>query len=206
MFEELQQLLNERHEWRLRRRRRNQKVSERCAIGWRNLTAELHREIVIQNSVARRPKLGIRLSAKRLDVHRIGHLAPLISFVLDDDNVQIVSCAPIYSGSVLLSDRGKILAAFLGSVLILDPDGRMLRFGYEEAAEELRHKFKLRQKAKQPSLTGRLLFHAKLISGDGGRTGGMEGVQCCRLVGPDVEDDVETGDVEEVVNALVNAG
>ena len=137
MFEELQQIFAERHEWRMRRRRRSQKVSERCAIGWRNLTAELHREVVIQNSLARTPKLGIRLSAKRLDVHRIGHLAPLISFVLDDDNVQIVSCAPIYSGSVLLSDHGKILAAFLGSVLIVDPGGRMLRFGYEEAARVL---------------------------------------------------------------------
>lgn len=137
MWEDLDRLIEERQNWRLLRRRRNQKVAERCAIGWKNLSEALHREIIRHNTLGKKPKLGIRRSKDRLDIHRINHLSPLLSFVLDDDNVQIVSCAPIYAGSTTLSERGKILAAFLGTVLIVDPDGRMVRFGYEQAAQAL---------------------------------------------------------------------
>ena len=137
MWADLERILEERQTWRLMRRRRNQKVSERCAIGWQNLADALHREVVRHNTLGKRPKLGIRRTKDCLEVHPIGHLQPLISFMLDDDNVQIVSSAPIYQGSTTLSDRGKILAAFLGTVLIVDPDGRMVRFGYEQAARVL---------------------------------------------------------------------
>src|SRR5581483_2809335 len=137
MWEDLERLLQERHEWRFRRRRRNAKVSERCALGWKNLADALQREVVRHNSLGKKPKLGIRRSKDRLEIHPLGHLSPLVTFVLDDDNVQIVSCAPLYEGSSKFSDNGKILAAFLGSVLVVCPDGRMVRFGYEQAAEAL---------------------------------------------------------------------
>jgi hypothetical protein len=137
MWQDLEHLLEERRTWRLLRRRRHQKVTERCALGWKNLSDALHREAIRHNTLGKKPKLGIRRSKDRLDIHRIGHLSPLLSFVLDDDNVQIVSCAPIYAGSARLSERGKILAAFVGTVLIVDPEGRMVRFGYEQAAQVL---------------------------------------------------------------------
>ncbi|HEY3927626.1 MAG TPA: hypothetical protein VGL89_04560 [Candidatus Koribacter sp.] len=130
-------MLQERRDWRLRRRRRNTKVSERCALGWKNLAEALHKEVVRHNNLGKKPKLGVRRAKDRLDIHRLGDLSPLVSFVLDDDNVQIVSRAPIYAGSTRFSENGKILAAFVGSVLIVDPDGRMVRFGYTEAAQHL---------------------------------------------------------------------
>ena len=137
MWEDLEQLIQERQNWRLLRRRRDQKVAERCALGWKHLSDALHREIVRHNTLGKKPKLGIRRTNDRVEIHRMGHLSPLLSFVLDDDNVQILSCAPLYEGSSTLSERGKILAAFVGTVLIIDPDGRMVRFGYEQAAQAL---------------------------------------------------------------------
>jgi hypothetical protein len=133
----LDQLLEERRQWREIRRRRLTKVNERCALGWKNFCIALHHEVVRHNTLGRRPMLGLRRNANVLEIHRAGNLAPLLTFSLNEDHVQIVYSSPLHQDSVLVDRDGSIIAAFLGSLLLMAPDGRMMRFGYSEAAQYL---------------------------------------------------------------------
>jgi hypothetical protein len=133
----LDRLLEERRQWREIRRRRITKVNERCALGWKNFSMALHREVVRHNSLGKRPTLGLRYFEDSLQVHRAGVLAPLLTFSLNEDQVQIAYSSPLHQDSVLIDRDGAIIAAFLGSLLLMAADGRMMRFGYSEAAQYL---------------------------------------------------------------------
>lgn len=130
----LDKLLEERRLWRENRRRRIAKVSERCALGWKNFCEELHREIVRHNTLGKRPPLGLRYIDNALQVHRLGQLTPLLTFSLDEENAQISYRSPFHMDSVILEHEGTISAAFLGSLLISAPNGCLTKFGYSEAA------------------------------------------------------------------------
>ncbi len=136
MHTALEQLITERREWREQRWRRLAKVSERSALGWRNFSMALHREVVLHNSLGK-DLLGIRRADDKLEVHRAGHLQALLSFTLDQENGQILYRSPMHQGSVVLEHEGQMLAAFLGSLLIVTPDGQMLKFTYCAAAQYL---------------------------------------------------------------------
>ncbi|ABF41634.1 hypothetical protein Acid345_2633 [Candidatus Koribacter versatilis Ellin345] len=136
MHTALERLIKERHEWREQRWRRLAKVSERCALGWRNFSMALHREVVLHNSLGKEV-LGIRRKDETIEVHRVGHLQALLTFTLDQENGQILYRSPLHEGSVILDHEGQMMAAFLGSLLIVTPEGQMLKFTYSGAAQYL---------------------------------------------------------------------
>jgi hypothetical protein len=141
MYSSLENILEERRCWRVRKaeffqreRRRDTKVLDRCTAAFRNLSESVHRAIIRHNNLGKRT-LGIRRTQDKLEVHWIGSLPALLCFSLDAENYQIVYRSPSHDGSSLLEAEGTMSAPFLGSVLVLDPDGRMIRFRYEDAAE-----------------------------------------------------------------------
>jgi len=136
MHTALESLITERKEWREQRWRRLSKVSQRCALGWRNFSMALHREVVLHNSLGKN-LLGIRRTEETLEVHHAGHLQAVLSFTLDEENGQILYRSPLHEGSVMLEHEGQMMAAFLGSLLILTPEGQMLKFSYSGAAQYL---------------------------------------------------------------------
>lgn len=136
MHTALEQLIEERQAWREQRWRRLSKVNERCRVGWSNFCLALHREIVLHNTLGR-DLLGIRRHENWVEIHRAGQLQPLLSFSLDHDNEQILYHSPLHQESVILPREGAMLAAFLGSLLVLTPDGHMLKFSYSAAAQYL---------------------------------------------------------------------
>jgi len=134
MYTALELLIRERQEWREARWRRLTKVSERCRVGWRNFSMALHREVVLHNSLGR-DVLGIRREGETLEVHRAGQLQAVLTFTLDDEHGRILYRSPMHRGSVIIEEPGTILPAFLGSLLLMTPDGQMLKMNYSAAAQ-----------------------------------------------------------------------
>ena len=134
MHSALETLIQERREWREQRWRRLRKVNERCQLGWQNFCLALHREVVLHNSRGSN-LLGVRRDENRIEVHRIGQLSPLLTFSLDAENDQVLYRAPLHQGSAFLDHEGAIAAAFLGSLFVVTPEGRLLKFAYSAAAQ-----------------------------------------------------------------------
>lgn len=134
MMTALDRLIRERQEWRENRRRRRAKVSERGRAGWQNFCAALHREVVLYNARGQE-MLGVRRREQSLEVFRTGLLSPLLSFTLDDENGQILYHSPLHEESVMIPPTGRMVAAFLGTLFVVNADGHMVRFSYAEAAQ-----------------------------------------------------------------------
>jgi hypothetical protein len=130
----LETLITERREWREQRWRRLRKVSERCQVGWQNFCSALHRELILHNSGGTN-LLGIRREDDTIEVNRIGHLSPVLTFALDAENAQVLYRAPLHQGSAFLDDEGAIAAVVLGSLFLVTAEGRLLKLSYYAAAQ-----------------------------------------------------------------------
>jgi hypothetical protein len=139
----LDRMMRERREWRERNAdffricaHRDIKVSERCEAGWKNFSNALHREIVRQNSLGK-PKLAMERPDGSFEVQRMGKLSSLLMIGVDRQNARIRYRSLMHEGSAIIRQEGEMEAAFWGSLLLVDPDGRMLRLSYEKAAQFL---------------------------------------------------------------------
>lgn len=135
--------LEERRQWReqkaeffYRARRRDEKVLERCELGWRNFCTAVHHAVIRHNSMGK-PMLGLRRREGMLEIHRAGQLPAVLTLALDREDRQIIYWSPLQEGSAVICWEGGISAAFWGSLLLLDPEGRMVRMRYEEGARWL---------------------------------------------------------------------
>jgi hypothetical protein len=139
----LERTLEERRQWREQKaeffkqeQRRDTKVIERCEVGWKHLADAIHHTIVRHNSLGK-AMLGIRRPAGALEIHRAGQLPSLLTLTLDVENAQIVYRSPLHEGSAILDGEGTISAPFFGAVFLVNPEGRVIKFRYEEAAQYL---------------------------------------------------------------------
>jgi hypothetical protein len=139
----LERTLEERRQWREQKaeffkqeQRRDTKVIERCEAGWKYLAVAIHQTIVRHNSLGK-AMLGIRRPEGTIEIHRVGQLPSLLTLSLDLENAQIIYRSPLHEGSAILDGQGTISAPFFGALLLVDPDGRVVKFGYEAAAQYL---------------------------------------------------------------------
>jgi hypothetical protein len=139
----LDRMMRERREWRERNAdffricaHRDTKVNERCEAGWNNFSKALHYEVIRQNSLGK-PKLGIRRPEGALEVQRVGKLSSLLMIGIDRQNARIRYRSLMHEGSAIIGQDGEIAAAFWGSLLLIEPEGRLIRLSYEKAAQYL---------------------------------------------------------------------
>ncbi len=143
MYSPIESIVAERRAWRRRRapffaseERRDRKVTELCENAWKILCTVLHREVVRHNSLGKL-KLGIRRDEDRIEVHPAGKLSPVLTVWLEKENFRMAYCSLLHEGSVMIGEQGGMTAPLHGTLLLPDLDGRLIRFGYVEAAQYL---------------------------------------------------------------------
>jgi hypothetical protein len=72
-----------------------------------------------------------------LEIHRAGQLPSVLTLMLDREEARILYRSPLQEGSAVICWEGGIAPAFWGKLFLFDPDGRMIRVRYEEAAQWL---------------------------------------------------------------------
>lgn len=143
MYSPIDQIADERREWRqrkapffIRELQRDTKVNRLCEETWIAFCAVLHREVVLHNSLGK-PSLGIRRTRDSLEVYRAVKLNALLTIFFDRQNRQIVYHSLMHQGSVLIGEDGGIAAGVPGTLLLLDLEGHLRRLGCTEAARYL---------------------------------------------------------------------